>query len=138
MWYGIPDGKTSYDGAQTHAFVGGGSIMNLDTHEGKMYRGTVAYKSAQKIGAARGPHSRKRRMVNFNQIIPNHKKNISYESYLMNRPVIRRYSNAQMGYPGDDGPPDAAIIAAGEAGSPVDQMAGTEHQATDQMMTANQ
>lgn len=74
------------------AFVGGGSIMNLDTREGKMLRGTGVYKSAQRIGVSKVPHSRKRRI--FNQFVPHHKKNISYESYLMNRPVIRRYSNA--------------------------------------------
>ena len=92
--------------------------MNLDTREGKMYKGAAAYKSAQRIGAARAPQSRKRKMMQ--QVVPHHKKNISYESYLMNRPVVRRYSNAYEAYTSDDRMLASAVKAAGglAAGEP--------------------
>lgn len=56
----------------------------------------------------------------------------------MNRPVIRRYSNAQMGYPVDEVPQDAAIMAAGEPGSNTEQNAGLEQEANDQLPIAHQ
>lgn len=103
-----------FEGPSTRAFVGGASIVNLETADGRPFRGVGGHKSATKIGAARAAQQRRKKTtpIGLQQVIPHHKKNISYESYLMNRPVVRRYSNAYEAISGDEGFPESAVVAA--------------------------
>jgi hypothetical protein len=81
---------TNYFDGSSGPVVGGASIINPDSpYEGKMFKGAAAYRTGHRTGNARiVRHPKRRGQVGM------HKKNFSYESYLMNRPVVRRYSNA--------------------------------------------
>lgn len=47
-------------------------------------------------------------------MLPRHSKNISYEKYMMTRPVMKRYSNAFDPLTGgEERQPSSAVLAAG-------------------------
>lgn len=48
-------------------------------------------------------------------MMPRHTKNISYESYMMTRPVMKRYSNAFDPLTNaEEKPPSSAVLAAAD------------------------
>lgn len=102
--------------SDNQAYVGGGQIVNLETAEGGQFvRGAAERKqSTQRVGGQRLSHQRKKKSVQ--NMLPHHKKNVSYESYLLNRPIFRRYSNALDGVSVDDAAQNAAATA-GQGGT---------------------
>ena len=89
-------------GSPNRSHFGGSPIVNLEISDVRAFKASGGNKSVGKIGGGgtrmtAGQMHRKQRnkntIIGLQQVIPHHRKNISYESYLMNRPVAKCYTN---------------------------------------------